>query len=163
MNDLWVVNASPVIVLATVGRLALLESMCTELLIPESVVAEILAGPPADPARRAIEDGWGSRVAVECIAPDLLEWGLGMGETAVLAMALDRKPATVVLDDAAARTAARVLGIEVLGTVGVILRAKRRSVISSAADILKSLQAGGLWLNDDMIRSALKGVGEAWD
>jgi predicted nucleic acid-binding protein len=58
VSDVWIVNASSVIALAKVGRLHLLDDLCKELLVPEAVVAEILAGPPSDPARRAVENGW---------------------------------------------------------------------------------------------------------
>lgn len=163
MSDIWVVNASPVIALAKVGRLQLLHDLCRELLVPEAVVAEILAGPPSDPARVAVQHGWGTTVAVDRIAPDLLEWGLGTGETAVLAVAMERKPATAVLDDAAARTCAKAQGIEVIGTLGVVLRAKKKAIITSAADVLKALQVSGLRLDNSMIRSALEGIGETWE
>ena len=163
MSDIWVVNASPVIALAKVGQLHLLHDLCKELLVPEAVVAEILAGPPSDPARRAVEGGWGPTVAANRIAPDLLEWGLGTGETAVLAVAMERRPATAVLDDAAARTCAKALGIQVIGTLGVVLRAKRKAIISSAADVLKALRVAGLRLDDNIIRSALEGIGETWE
>jgi predicted nucleic acid-binding protein len=162
VSDIWVVNASPIIALAKVDCLHLLHDLCKELLIPKAVAMEILAGPPLDPARHALERGWGPTVATDQIAPDLLEWGLGVGETAVLAIAMERSPATAVLDDAAARTCARALGIEVIGTLGVVLRAKKRALIPSAADVLKSLRAAGLRLDDSMIRSALQGVGETW-
>ena len=62
MSDIWVVNASPVIALAKVGQLHLLHDLCKELLVPEAVVAEILAGPPSDPARRAVGGKRGGKV-----------------------------------------------------------------------------------------------------
>ena len=162
MSDIWVVNASPVIALAKAERLHLLSDSCRELLVPEAVVAEILAGPPADPARQALQRGWGQTVARPHIPPRLLEWGLGMGETAVLALAAERK-LTAVLDDAAARTCAKALGIDVVGTLGVVLRAKRKAIIPSAADVLKALRTAGLYLDDQVVRTALEGVGEAWE
>jgi predicted nucleic acid-binding protein len=163
VSDVWVVNASPVIALAKIHCLHLLHDLCKELLVPEAVVAEILAGPPSDPARQTLQRGWGRAVAPRHISPDLLEWGLGSGETAVLAVAMDRRPATAVLDDAAARTCAKALGIDVVGTLGVVLRAKRKAVIPSAADVLKSLRVAGLYLDGKMVRSALEGVEETWD
>ena len=42
MSDVWVVNPSPVIVLAKAERLHLLSDSCREVLMPEAVVAEIL-------------------------------------------------------------------------------------------------------------------------
>ena len=163
MSDLWVVNASPIISLAKADRLHLLNDLCRELLVPEAVVAEVLAGPPADPARQALQRGWGLTVAPQSVAPSLLEWGLGAGETAVLSVAMARGPATAVLDDAAARTCARALGIEVIGTLGVVLRAKRKAIIPSAAEVLKALRMAGLHMDDELARSALKGIGESWD
>ena len=163
MTDVWIVNASPVIALAKVDGLQLLQDSCRELLVPQAVVREILAGPSSDPARQAVERGWGQVIDPKNIPPELLEWGLGPGETAVLAISLERKSATAVLDDAAARTCAKTLGLEVIGTLGVILRAKRKSLIPSAADLLKKLCAAGLYLDDKVVASALQGIGEAWD
>lgn len=160
MSDTWVVNASPIIALAKVGQLDLLRDLSKELLIPEAVVAEILAGPPSDLARLALEHGWGTTVGASHISSDLLEWGLGPGETAVLAVAIDRGSATAILDDAAARTCAKALGIKVMGTLGVVLRAKRKGIIPSAGNVLKSLQVAGLRLDNAMVRSVLEGIGE---
>ena len=90
MSEPWVVNASPVIVLAKAGYLHLLKELPAELLLPEAVVAEILAGPVSDPARRALEEGWAQPLGPARISAELLEWGLGAGETAVLAVARAR-------------------------------------------------------------------------
>jgi predicted nucleic acid-binding protein len=162
VDDVWVVNASPIIALAKVGHLHLLKDLCKELLVPDVVASEVLAGPPSDPARLAFERGWGSAVVPCPIVPELLEWGLGPGETAVLAVARERKSATAVLDDSAARTCAKALGVQVIGTVGVVLRARKEAIIPSAANVLESLRAQGLWLDNNTIRAAVEGVGEIW-
>jgi predicted nucleic acid-binding protein len=44
----------------------------------------------------------------------------------------------------------------------VVLRAKKKTVIPSAADVLRALHRAGLRLDDEMVRSALKGIGETW-
>ena len=118
MNDVWVVDASPVIVLAKAGRLDLLQQLPRELLLTDAVAAELLAGPISDAARKAVEQGWGIRVVTDTIPQELIDWGLGPGETAVLAVALERSPCTVVLDDAAARSCAKALGMPLIGTLG---------------------------------------------
>jgi len=53
--------------------------------------------------------------------------------------------------------------MQVIGTLGVILRAKRNGLIPSAGDLLKSLLAAGLYLDDKVVVSALHGVGETWE
>jgi len=160
--EVWVANASPVIVLAKAGFLELLKDLPDKLLLPDAVVAEILAGPASDPARQALEGGWGLRVAPASIPSELVEWGLGPGETAVLALSRERPPCEAILDDATARACAKVFGIPLIGTLGVVLRAKKRGLVSQAAEVFKAVRAAGLHLDDRTIRLALGRVGETW-
>lgn len=160
MSEIWIVNASPLIVLAKVGRLELLYKMAASILIPEAVRAEILAGPASDPARQALELGWGREVTVSEIPAEILKWGLGAGESEVLAAALEHDGARVVLDDAQARTCGAILGLSVMGTVGVIMRAKVRGLLSAAGPVISELQSAGLWIDAVTIHDALKSLGE---
>lgn len=52
MSNKWVVNASPLILLAKVGHLDLLSKLAEEVIIPASVVNEVKQGPPDDPAQQ---------------------------------------------------------------------------------------------------------------
>lgn len=163
MPNVWIVNASPIITLAKADHLALLTELADEILLPDAVVSEILAAPGSDPARQAVENGWGQRVSGVNIPTALLEWGLGAGETAVLAIALAQGASTVVLDDAQGRKCARTLGLPVIGTLGVVLRAKHMGHVESAALILQDLRSAGLYLDDATITLALQhAVGEEW-
>lgn len=162
MSDVWIVNASPIIVLAKIGCLDLLTKLSREIWLPAAVVAEISTGPANDPAREALERGWGSRAAPQAVHTGLLEWGLGPGETSVLALALERAPAIAILDDAAARNCARTVGVPVIGTVGIIIRGKKNGLIPSAAEAIKALRNVGLHLEDKLIADALNFVGESW-
>ena len=128
------------------GKLELLTQLSDELLVPSAVVNEILAGPEGDPARKAIADGWGKRLAEEQVETKIADFGLGDGETAVLSAALGRPRAVAVLDDARARSAARALGIPMIGTVAVIARAKLRGQVDSVSKVIFDLRAAGLHL-----------------
>ena len=162
VNEVWVANASPIIVLAKCGYLDLLSKLSREVVIPQAVVDEIVAGPVADRARQWIDAGWGTRASPRLAAPELLEWGLGPGETSVLALAQERKPAVAVLDDAAARACAKVIGVPVIGSLGIIVRAKKHGLLRSAAEAMKLLHGAGLYLDNETVRSALQHVGETW-
>jgi predicted nucleic acid-binding protein len=159
-EKLWVVNASPIITLAKVEHLDLLSTLAPEFCVPEPVAEEILAGPLQDPARQALHDGWGNRRSGAKIPKGILEWGLGAGESAVLAACLESEMAVAVVDDADARKCAQVLGIPVLGTLGVVIRAKLRGLIPSAADVIRRLTAAGLHLESAMVTKILREIGE---
>ena len=163
MRDVWVVNASPVITLAKARHLALLTEMADEILLPEAVAAELLIASVADAARQAVAGGWGTRIPVREVPATVLEWGLGAGETAVLAVALVRGDCTAVLDDAAGRRCARTLGVLVIGTLGVVLRAKHQGRIASAARVMQDLRVAGLYLDDATIADVLQhSAGKTW-
>ena len=162
MTDIWVVNASPLIALARIDRLDILSGADRELLLPDAVVQEIVNGPSWDKARCALESGWGPNPVHVKPAWDVLEWGLGAGESAVLSLAGQHK-AWAIVDDRAARIACKVLSIRCIGTLGVVLRAHREGRIPSAATLLKALKEAGLYLDDTVIRAALlKITGESW-
>lgn len=161
-DEIWIANASPIIVLAKIGRLDLLLSEDPTLMIPEAVFREIIKGPTQDPARRAVESGWGPKPVPVMPDPEVLEWGLGAGESAVLGLARLQKGVAVV-DDRAARIACKALGIRCLGTLGIILRARHKGLISSSVEILKELRQAGLHLDDNVVRVALqKTTEEKW-
>jgi hypothetical protein len=163
LNEVWIANTSPVIVLARAGCVDLLERQSTELVLPGSVVEEIVAGPASDPARRLVEHGWGVVASPKETPAELLEWGLGPGETAVLALARERAQATAVLDDATARACAKAIGVPVIGTLGVVVRAKRQGIVESAAEIMTAITNAGLYVDDATIRMALERIGETWE
>ncbi len=122
MPERWVVNALPFIVLANLHLGHLLCDLADEMVLPQSVVAEIQAGPTNDVAR-VVVDRWPNIVTPR--APDdLIAWDLGAGETAVLSFVLANPGWTAIIDDGAARKCAFSFGIPVKGTLGIIISAQ---------------------------------------
>lgn len=162
MPDRWVVNASPLIVLAKIKRQQLLWQLADEIVLPEAVLFEINAGPDDDPAREYLAK---ASLPVVSSAPEPLitAWDLGAGESAVLAHALANPEWKAVIDDGAARRCARVLAIPFIGTLGIIIRARQAGLIPAAAPLLKELQLQNFHLDDEVIRTALQEtLGESW-
>ena len=163
MAEQWVVNASPLIVLGKISQLELLNRLPQRVVVPSAVVLEIMAGPESDGARLALAQKMFSEVNVPNIPSDLAAWDLGAGETSVLSYALQNPGWVAILDDGAARKCAKSFSIPVKGTLAVILLAKKRGLIPSAARVLHELQDAGLRLNEELVRSILQQtVGEDW-
>ena len=164
MADVRIANASPLIALANVDRLSILSEGGARVLLPEAVVREVMAGRGDDPARMALVEGWGEVVEVEAVPPTVIEWGLGAGESAVIALALQHASSEAVLDDAQARRCASVHGLKVIGTLGLVVRAALRGSFPEAGPIIRDLRAAGLHLDDKLVRDVLDRVlGERWD
>jgi predicted nucleic acid-binding protein len=156
-----IVNASPLILLAKTGRLELLQLGGADVVVPETVVAEIEAGKDYDSASERIRQAaWLSIVSVPVIPVPVQACGLDPGETAVLALAHGDSGAEVVLDDLAARRCAGRLQIPFLGTLGLVLTAKRLGVIQEARPLVDQLRQVGLYLDDELVEETLRRIGE---
>lgn len=162
MPERWVLNASPIISLARVDRANLLFSIPDEVVVPQAVFDEVMAGPATDAARVFLQSKESVIVTSES-SSEITTWDLGSGETAVLSFALANPNYVAILDDAAARKCANSFSISVIGTLAVVLMAKQKNLIPSAADVLRSLRTAGFHLDDRIIEKALKDVtGESW-
>lgn len=162
MPERWVLNASPIISLARIDRANLLFSIPDEVVVPQAVFDEVMAGPVTDAARAFLQSKESVIVTSEP-SSEITTWDLGSGETAVLSFALAHPNYVAILDDAAARKCANSFSIPVKGTLAVVLLAKQKNLIPSAADVLRSLRSAGFHLDDRVIQKALKDVaGESW-
>jgi predicted nucleic acid-binding protein len=160
VNDsIWVVNASPLILLGKLERLDLLNALAQQIIIPRAVADEVAAG--ADDARFGDLLAWiHPRIATDLpVPPSILGWDLGAGESQVLAHGL-AGGYRAVLDDGEARAAAKVHGVALIGTLGVILRARRAKLIPAARPLVERLVSEGSYLGADLVRQALLRVGE---
>jgi predicted nucleic acid-binding protein len=110
-----------------------------------------------------VETGWGTQVAVRYIRAAVRSVGLlDLGEQAVLTLALRRPGSRVVLDDAQARRAAQTLGIPLIGTLGVIVLAKRQQRTPAIAPLFHAIRVAGCYVDDDLLRQLAMNEGEAW-
>ena len=161
MPDRAIVNASPLIFLGNAGFLHFLQVAAGEILVPSSVVEELRRGGTREPAAKAIEScDWLRIVEAPPVPPLVLAWDLGSGESAVLAYAFANPDTIAVLDDLAGRRCAETLGIPVTGTLGLVLIAKRRGMISAARPVLDVLRDSGMYLSSAVLDRALALVGE---
>jgi len=161
MPEILVIDASPLIFLGNAGQLDLLRLRdVSRFVVPSVVLDEVTRSSHADRAARSIaEAGWIERGAQVLIPPEVIEWDLGPGESAVIATCLHFRGARPVLDDLAGRKCARSLGLRVVGTVGLVIAAYREGRIDDARQMLLDLRAAGMWLSDGVIDRALELAG----
>jgi hypothetical protein len=76
------------------------------------------------------------------------------------AVALGLPGCRAVIDDLAARKCAASLGIPVIGTLGIVLRARRQGIIPAARPVVEDLLRGGMFLSRSLLDRALALVDE---
>jgi len=157
----WVVNASPLILLGKTENLELLGALVDVVAVPRSVVNEVGAKPDGVPILGMIERIQSYRVIDdETILPEVLGWDLGPGESQVITNARRHGADRVVIDDMEARRCAKAMGLKVIGTLGVVGRAKSAGRIERAAPIIERLRESGLYVSEELVRKFLVEVGE---
>jgi predicted nucleic acid-binding protein len=94
-----VVNTSPLIHLAEADLLHLLHDAAVNVWVPQPVAIEIRAYGDQDPTARALTaHDWLEVRPVEQVAPEILAWDLGLGESAVLELARACTGSTVLIE-----------------------------------------------------------------
>ncbi len=157
----WVVNASPLILLGKLNRLDLLERLALSLYVPDGVIREVsVGGRQRDPATTA-SVAWADvhRHPDVLVLPTVAHWDLGVGESQVLSLCL-QNGAVAVLDDGEARACARSHELPLIGTLGIILRARRLGLLSAARPLIDQLIAEGSFLDKALIERELAKLGE---
>lgn len=156
-----VLNASPLIVLFRANLEYLLPKLFREICIPGAVWDEVTGGGHHDePVSGLLNVEWARKVRVPEISSRVASWDLGAGESEVLTFALAHPGFRAMIDDKAARRCAKALGIQTLGTGGMLVIAKRRGVIGSVYTELEHLQRAGLWMSDELVALLLTEAGE---
>lgn len=160
-TEAWVVNASPLILLWKADVLNLLWEQTDRVLVPQAVMAEICA--KKEGTRIFTECREKTKVSFvqdEAAPPRLLAWDLGKGETQVMVHAQLEGAKRAVLDDLEARRCAKAEGVSVIGTLGLVGRAKRLGLIEHARPIMECLCTVGMYVSPALMEWMLKELGE---
>jgi predicted nucleic acid-binding protein len=156
-----IVNASPLILLSKLDHLDLLQVEAVEVIVPDRVIDEIRAYGATDLTVQTIQKTpWLQIVPTPLFSATVTSWNLGDGETSVLSVALGEPGAQVVLDDRPDRRRASQLGIEVLGTVGLVVLARQKGAIPAARPVIEELRRVGMYLTDELVKRIYDLVGE---
>ncbi|MCK5229133.1 MAG: hypothetical protein KAR13_02645 [Desulfobulbaceae bacterium] len=154
-------NASPLITLAKANLLKLLPGQFPEVIVPQAVVDEILQGPDDDHMRRVVNKlPWLKHISLEPALTPLAYWQLGRGESEVIEYARRTSGTLALLDDKDARNVAVALHIPVIGTLGIVAKSTQRDG-GSFDHLVKRLQEAGLYLNEAVISTVRKELGES--
>lgn len=160
-----IVNSSPIIYLSKVGYLHLLKDLYLEITIPQAVYNEIIIR--NDIASKSLKESlnWINVKQIKNIAlKNKYPKKLHAGEVEVLVLAEETsKPNLVIIDDLDARKHAsklKSLGVDLSGTMGILLEAKSHGFISQVKPIVLNLKGVNSYLSLPLINDTIIAAGE---
>jgi predicted nucleic acid-binding protein len=155
-SGLVVSDTSPLLNLALIDRLDLLESQFSRVTVPQQVWDELTDGEDGlEPLRELRETGVLHLVEVE--RSDLfveLFHELDLGETAAICYAVEEDAALVLLDERDGRRVARRHDLNVTGVIGILLRGANTGQVDLEHE-LDALRDAGFWISDDLYSQIL--------
>ncbi|MCL4506326.1 MAG: DUF3368 domain-containing protein [Chloroflexi bacterium] len=137
-------NTGPIIALSQIGRLDLLPALFGRIFIPQAVRDELIQ------CRAQVDAAdW---IEVDSISDtstvDVLRERLDAGESEAIALAIQLNADLVLIDEARGRRVADSRGLSYIGTLGLIVEAKRRGSLTAVSPLLEELRAAGLYMSD---------------
>jgi len=154
-------NTSPLLYLYRIGGIDWLPQLFDEVWTPEAVKNELQTG--RSKGYDANPDGysWLNVVNPKSTQSEWLALDLGVGEMAAMALALENPDRVVLLDDILARRTAQVAGLQVWGTLKVLLEAKSHGIIEKVEPYVSKLSDSGMWISAEIKERILKLAGES--
>src|SRR6266540_1927915 len=155
-------NTSPLLYLYRIGVIDWLPKLFDEVWTPEAVKNELQDGrgrgyDVPDPA----DYPWLNMVNPKSMPSEWLALDLGTGEIAAMALALENPSHVILLDDGLARRTAQVAGLQVWGTLKVLLEAKSQGLVDKIAPYVTNLSEAGMWVSAEVKKRILVLAGES--
>jgi uncharacterized protein len=163
LNELVVADAGPLIALGQIDSIELLARIYPTVLVPGAVEAECVARrdkPGIAQIETAFSRGWLTRSANALRPSEFVIGTLGEGESAAIELA-ERLSAILLIDERRGRVVASDRGLRIIGTLAVLITARRRGLIPALNPLLQSLLNGGYFISEALVQAALMSVGES--
>ena len=82
------------------------------------------------------------------------------GEAEAIVLALELNAELLLVDERDARSLAKKLGLQVMGTLGVLALAKYRGLVREVKPIIDKLVGSGFWISSRILKEFLRELGE---
>jgi uncharacterized protein len=156
-------DTTPLIGLASIGRLALLRELFEEVYIPQAVFDETVThGREESKAKAEVSNtNWIHVVKVkDRLAVDILLDEMDLGEVETIVLASEMNADWVLMDEKKGRRKLSQLNIPKIGTLGILLKAKQIGLIPIIKPETESLQKAGFSISPFVVEEVLKLAGE---
>ena len=158
---LVVSNTSPILNLALINRLSLVQEQFNTIIIPKGVLEELRVEENLPGSKKILDAMDAKWLQVEEVQDSvtlrILKRELDAGEAETIALALENSAKWVLLDESEARRIAKDIGLRVTGVLGILLRACRQERIPSLRAEMENLrERAGFYISNQLFEDLLK-------
>lgn len=159
-------NSSILIALSSIGQLSILIQRFPDgIIIPKSVWYEVVETGAERAGAMEVAAGLNTWLSVQEVKNkpliSVLQQDLDDGEAEAIALFCEQPLKALLLDEKKARQVARRMNLPILGTLGLLIWAKRQGIIANLQEQLDALRTVGKFrLSQQVYNEALRQVGE---
>lgn len=149
-------NTTPIISLLKIGKLDLLKDLYGSLIIPMAVFLEIEMGRDKRYYQDLSRLEWVKILNINNRKPLNYIKHLDLGEAEVIVLTREINSDLIIMDELLGRKQANSFGLNLTGTIGVLLKSKQLGLINSVGDNLRELVSKGTWINPKLMSKAIQ-------
>lgn len=156
-SKIVVSNTVPIVSLILIAKLEILQKLFGRVFITSEVLKEINNKKQREILVKEIKNGWlreGGSKKLDVIHK------LDRGEETSVSLALQYESSIFLTDDFQAREFAKFIGLETMGTLGILLLAKHKKLIPNIKDQIDCLIIKERWYSKELIHQVLKKANE---
>jgi len=158
MIERIVTNTSPLLALTRMQILDTVGKLPLEFFCPAAVETEILIG--ANQGYEIEIPAWLKVLPLKSAVSPLAVASLDVGEATVIQLALERNIELVCIDELKGRRAALAVGLKVVGSLGLVGKAKTLGLIPKIRPLIEKAKTAGIYYDDRLIQIFLQSFGE---
>lgn len=156
-------DTSPLINLAIIDQLTLLQKLYDTVIIPQAVYDEIVTEGIGQAG--AIEIAQANWIEVKQIANHplvvSLEKDLDIGEAEAIVLTIELEAGLLLIDERKGRMVADRFGVKYIGLLGILINAKQAGLISTVGGVMDDLRnKARFWISEELYRYVLQMAGE---
>jgi len=145
-------DSSALIALAVVDKLELLEKLYDTLYVPQAVYDEVtqIDRPQSDKLKTFLQS------KVKIVHLNIAKLGLGLGELEAITLYKELDANILLIDDDRAKKYALLNDVKVIGSLGILIKAKEKKYIQKVKPLLEIIQKSKIYISDKLIDKILE-------
>lgn len=145
-----IADTSCLIIYHKIGQFEILQGTFSDLIVTKEVAEEFGELPNWVTTKEVTDNG------------QYLKWAedLGKGEASAITLALEFDDSLLIIDEKKGRKVAKELRIEIIGSLGILIKAKEKGVIKSVREILTLIDKTDFRVSRSVREKVLKESGE---
>jgi len=144
-------DSSALIALSVVDKLELLEALYENLFVPQAVYDEVtqVGRPQSDKLKNFLQN------RVKVVDLNLTKLGLGLGELEAITLYKELDADVLLIDDNRAKKYAVLNDVKVIGSLGILIKAKENGLIEKVKPLLEGIMKSEVYISKKLMLQVL--------